>query len=157
MNATRSTWTETLERRSRLVIGLALLITALLAIPLLAMTPDETASQEPGGVVFDARDAIDDRFVSSVYPIFAISEARDGDILTKEALVELHRGANNLRSDPELGPTMVGYFDAATGRDVLGLTSFADLVDGELAEGLAGASQADIDDAVDTLIEAYGV
>lgn len=152
-------WSAAIERNSRLVIGLAILVTGLLAIPFLAMTPDETASQEPGGVVFETRDAIEDRFVSSVYPIFAISEARSGDILTKESLLEMLSQANALRTDSELGATMVGYFDAETGRDVLGVTTLADLVDSELATagGLAAAGQTDIDDAVANLIDRYGV
>ena len=61
--------------------------------------------------------------------------------------------------DPDIGSTMVGYFDAATGRDVLGLTTVADLVDGELsaAGGLAAADQPTIDAAVVDLVAIYGV
>ena len=36
-----------MERRSGAAVGVALLVTALLAIPFLTMAPEETASQDP--------------------------------------------------------------------------------------------------------------
>ena len=57
-----SRWAAFLDRRAAWVLGIAVLITGLLAIPFLTMAPDEQASQEPTGAVFDARDTIDDRF-----------------------------------------------------------------------------------------------
>ncbi len=145
-----------LQKRSRLVIILALVLTAGLAIPFLALAPDQSASMEPGGEVFEARDAIDDRFVSSVYDIHVITEARHGDMLAKEALLELQANADALRSDPDLAPTLFGYFDASTGRDVFGVTTFADLVDEQLPGGLATSDQAAIDTVAAGLIEAFG-
>ena len=64
-------------------------ITALLVIPFLAMAPDESASTEPTGDVFTARDRIDDTFVSTVRPIFFIVEDPGGDMLRAEPLSEL--------------------------------------------------------------------
>ncbi len=159
MSPTEPTWTATLERHSRRVIGLAIAVTVLLAIPFLTMAPTETASPEPGGVVFDINDTMDDQFVSSVYPIFAIAEARDGDIFTKDALLEIQDGASELRSHTEFGPKLVSYFDAATGLDVVGVSSFVDLVNAELTDagGLTGADQAKIDQAIAALIDRYGV
>ena len=85
----RPGWADWLGANARLVIGLALLLTVALAVPFLTMSPDTNASQEPGGVVFEARDTIDDRFVSSVYPVPFITEARTGNIFDKEVLAEV--------------------------------------------------------------------
>ena len=46
---------ELLRRRAGTVIALTIAITAVLALPFLLFEPDETASQEPAGAVFDAR------------------------------------------------------------------------------------------------------
>ena len=86
---------------SGIVIGLAILITAVLAVPFLTMEPETTASQEPTGPVFDARDSVEDRFVSSVFDIPVIVEARDGNVLTREVLIELRDNAAVLRNDPD--------------------------------------------------------
>ena len=149
-------WATWLERRSRLVVTVALVITGLLAIPFLAMAPDETASQEPGGAVFDARDAIDERFVSSVFPVFVITESRSGDILTAEGLRELRDRSAALRADTTVGPTLFSYFDADTQTDVNGLASIADLVDGALPGGLDNADDAAVKTVVGRLVDALG-
>jgi len=120
------------------------------------MPPAQSASMEPGGPVFTARDTIDSRFVSSVYQIHVITEARDGDILTKDALMEMRANAEALRTDPDLAPTLFDYFDPATGREVFGVSTFADLVDEVLPGGLAAADQATIDRAVAGLIDTFG-
>jgi len=146
----------TLQRHRRVVLAGALLLTAGLAIPFLALPPEQSASMEPGGDVFAARDAIDSRFVSSVYEIHVITEARHGDMLTKDALMELRANAEVLRTDAALAPTLFDYFDPATGREVFGVTTFADLVDELLPGGLAAADQATIDRAVAGLIDTFG-
>jgi hypothetical protein len=118
-----------------MVFGLAIGVTVLLAIPFLTMQPDSTASGEPGGPVFEARDAIDARFVSSVVQTTNIFEARGGDVLAKEALIELRDNSASLRVDPELGPLLFSYFDRDTGFDVTGILTVADLVDRRFREG----------------------
>ena len=48
-----------LERRSGwLILGMVVL-TVLLAIPMVTMAPDEDASDNPGGAVFDLKDLVD--------------------------------------------------------------------------------------------------
>ena len=46
------------------------------------MGPEETASQDPRGEVFDLRELIGDRFASSVFGAPYIVEAREGNVLT---------------------------------------------------------------------------
>ena len=81
-------------------------ITALLLVPFLTMAPDTSASTEPDGDVFTARDRNDETFVSSVHPTFSVVEADDGDLLTADALGALLGAEDALRADPELAPTL---------------------------------------------------
>ena len=148
---------ELMNRRPWMVFGLAIAVTALLAIPFLTMEPDSTASGEPGGPVFEASDAIDARFVSSVVQTPIIFEARGGDALAKEALIELRDNSASLRADPELGPLLFTYFDRDAGVDVAGILTVADLVDRALPGGIEGASQGEIDAVVAGLIDEFGV
>ncbi|MCZ6631048.1 MAG: hypothetical protein O7D28_06845, partial [Actinobacteria bacterium] len=84
-----------------IVIGIAVLVTAILAVPFLGMAPTTNASQEPTGPVFDARDSVEDRFASTAFDIPVIVEARAGNLLTRNSLIELRDNAAALRSDPE--------------------------------------------------------
>ena len=51
-----------LERRSGAAIIAALMVTALLAIPMMFIATEEQASQDAEGEVFDLREDINDRF-----------------------------------------------------------------------------------------------
>ena len=154
---TRRTIFSGLRRRAPLVIIAALVVTALLAIPFLTMQPTTSASQEPSGVVFEARDRIEERFIARVLPVSVIVEASDGSITDKEVLADLIQGQDRLRAHPELSGTLLRTFDAATESPIDGVLSMADLVDSALPEGVAGASQAEIDAAVASLIDGYGL
>ena len=102
-------------KRPMVAIGSALVITVLLVIPFLTMAPTTTASQEPGGPVFDARDAVDEQFVSAVFTVPIIVEARDGNLLSREELIELLNNTAALRNDPDLGSTLLSFFDEPHG------------------------------------------
>ena len=108
-------------------------------VPFLTMAPDTSASTEPTGDVFTARDRIDESFVSSVHATLVIVEAEGGDILQADALRSLLGAEEALRADPVLGPTLFSYFDTESRSDVIGVLSLADLVDRELV-GAGGGS-----------------
>ena len=99
-------------RRATPVIGAALMLTALLAVPFLTMQPTSSASQEPGGEEFAARDLIEEEFASSVFTTFLVVEDRNGDLLTADALRALLAAEEALWADPDLGPTLFTYFDS---------------------------------------------
>ena len=82
---------DSLESYSGRVILAAVALTLLLIIPLVAMAPDEEASSDPGGDVFDLQDDIDDRFESLIHSNGYIVEARGGEVLTQPALWELYQ------------------------------------------------------------------
>jgi uncharacterized protein len=136
-------------------------VSALLLVPFLTMAPDESASTEPAGDVFVARDRIDDTFASTVRGIGLVIEDRDGDILRAEPLNELFDAQQRLRDDPELGPTLFSYFEVDATRDVTGILSLADLVDDELRAtegiGLVDATDIQVKAAGAALIERFGL
>ena len=148
----------TFERHTGRLVLAVLAVTALLVVPFLTMAPTESASTEPGGAVFDARDRIDERFVGSVFFTGHIAEADGGDLLLAEPLRSLLAAEDRLRADPELGPALFSYYDVDAGVDVTGVLTIADLVDAELAStgGLATASDAQVKEAGGAIIERFG-
>lgn len=139
------------------VLLATLLATAALAVPFLTMQPTESASQEPTGEVFAARDRIEERFASSVFATFTVIEARDGDLLLAEPLRELLENAEALRNHPELGDTLFSYYDVDLDLDVVGLVTVADLIDRWLPGGLESATDAEVKAAAADLIAERGV
>lgn len=135
---------EWMQKRPGLVIGLALAITGLLAIPFLSMAPTVSASTEPEGPVFEARDLVEDRFASSVYPVFFIVEHDDGDLVSKDGLSALLEAEDALRSDPRTGPTLIEAFDPESETEINGALTIADLVDDALPGGIEGADDATV-------------
>ncbi len=152
--------TSLLYARLGVVLTVVVALTGALLIPFLAMAPDESASTEPNGDVFTARDRIDDRFVSSVHATFVIAEHDSGDLLTAAALGDLLGANQALRDDPDLGPNLLRYFEAEAGVDAVGVLGLAELVDMDLRDqgidGLAAATDADVKAAGARLIDRYG-
>ena len=133
-----------LERHSGWVILGVLATTLLLVIPLLAMVPDEEASGDPGGQVFDLQEDIDQRFPPSVHAIGMIIEARDSDLLTQKALWGLYRNTGLLRSADRAGdlappgldvqPYLFPFYYAEIERPAVGIYTLADAVQDVLAQ-----------------------
>jgi uncharacterized membrane protein YdfJ with MMPL/SSD domain len=86
-----------MQRRSSTIIGVTVLITLVMFIPLMFMAPTERASSNPGGEVFDISEEVADKFPPSVHQVYFVTEAKDGDILTKKELWEIYQNENNLR------------------------------------------------------------
>ncbi|MFK8023070.1 MAG: hypothetical protein AB8G26_03815, partial [Ilumatobacter sp.] len=148
-----------LDRHPLRVIAAIAAITALLVVPFLAMAPTESASTEPNGTVFDARDRIDDRFVSNVRPVLLIAEHDDGDVLTADAMNQLADAERALRSSDLVGDALFEFYDTDTERFVDGVLSLVDLVERELSQGgstLATATDAEVTAAGSALIDRYG-
>ena len=139
-----------------LVLTLAVLATAVLAAPLILLPPTTTASQEPGGPVFWARDRADERFATDVHRVVFVVEARRGDLLARAPLLELARNLRALRRDPELGPKLYVLRDPATGRRARGGITLVDAVEGVLralgVDGLEAADEARVGRAVELLL-----
>ena len=140
-----SSW---LDRHAQLVIWSAVVVTALLIIPLVVMDKPGEASQSPSGEVFDLQDQINDTFSSPLHYVPLIVESRDGDILTSAALSELLLNETRLRARDQQGeltpeglperPYLSEYFDTDTGRSAVGVLSIADAVEGYLSISSGG-------------------
>ena len=125
-----------LDRYSGWLILAAVVLTLLLIIPLVAMAPDEDASSDPGGDVFELQDDIDDRFESSIHRQSYIVEARGEDVLTQAVLWELYQNTQRLLTADEKGglapdglptqPYLYQGFDTDTNHPVVGLNTIAD-------------------------------
>lgn len=160
MSASNTSIFSRLQNRPGGVIALVAAITGLLLIPFLGMAPDISASTEPEGDVFTARDRIDTTFASSVHPTFMVVEADGGDLLRAQPLAALLDAEQALRTDPDLGATLFSYFDTETRTEVVGVVSIAGLVDDELRArglaGLAGADDAEVKSVGTALIDRLG-
>lgn len=149
-------FSEWMNRRPGVVVGVAISLTALLVVPFLTMAPTESASTEPDGPVFEARDLVDERFASSVVPTFFLVIDPDGDLLRAEPLRQLLAAEERLRDDPEIGPKLFEYFDPATQTEIAGVATIADFVDRMLPAGLDSATDADVKAVGSALIDQLG-
>ena len=126
---------EALEKYSARVVAAGLVLTLLLIIPLVAMSPDEDASIDPGGEAFELQDDIDDRFESLIHGTGYIVEARGGDILTQASLWELYQNSQELLAADQRGelapddlpsqPYLYQAFDTDTNRSFVGINTIA--------------------------------
>jgi uncharacterized protein len=133
---------------SSLVIAGAVAITLALSFPFLAMGSDELASQEPAGPVFEARDELEDRFGAGVVGWFFVVEARDGEMLDRDSLVELRERLTALEEDQTYGPLLITRTDTATGETFDGVVSLVGPLDSALRTGGTGGIVGADDDTV---------
>ena len=147
---------EFMSRRPGRVVGITAMLTVFLAVPFLTMAPTESASTEPEGPVFDARDLVDERFASSVVPTFFIIEDEQGDLLRAAPLRALLGAEEALRDDPGIGPNLFHYFDATSETEIVGIATIADVIDRALPGGLAGATDAEVKAAGAAVIDQLG-
>lgn len=148
-----------LDRNAGRVLAAIGFLTALLVVPFLAMAPTESASTEPGGDVFDARDLVDESFVSSIRQGLFIVESTDGDMLTADAVRNVLQASDDLRADADIGPVLARFFEAETSTDVHGTLSLAELVATELNANnidLPTATDAQVKEAGGVVIERFG-
>ena len=148
-----------LERRSGWIVFGVLVVTLLLVIPLIALAPDEQASTEPGGPVFDLRDQVDERFPPALYvPTYMLEslDGPDGDVLIQAALWELYQNENTLRRADERGelrppkleaqPHLYRGNNPSTQHPMHGIFTVADAVQAVLAEMGTDLERASDDD-----------
>ena len=125
------------------LILLMVALTVLLAIPMITMAPDEDASDNPGGPVYDLQDMVDVQLPPRVHSPFFLVESRYGDALTRAPLLELHQNTQKLREADSLGelnppdlpnqPYLYNGFDADRQQPVVGIFNLADAVQEVLA------------------------
>ena len=160
MSTVSTTLVRWLAARVGIVVVVSLVVSAALAVPLVTMQPEGSASQEPEGEVFEARDLAAARFVSAAYDIPFVVEAREGDLLTKDSLLELLDSTAAMRADPRVGPKLFSYFDRGLGVEVHGAYTLADAVEEALLQqgqgGVAEAEEATIRQVAGAIIDEQG-
>lgn len=148
------------EKRSSWVITGTIAFTLLLLLPLIFLAPTQTASDSPtGSQVVKLSRTVSQTFDRETFNMFLIVEARDGDMLTRDALLELYRNEQSLRQGP-LGPFLYSAYVDALGAPVQGVASVADYVNHALLLGsngavdLSSAGDAEVKQVVDALLSA---
>ena len=141
---------ELLVRYSGMFILAGVALTLLLTIPLIAMSPDEDASSDPGGDVFELQNDLVDRFEPFVHAQSYILEARGEDVLTQAVLWELYQNTRELLAADERGelapenlpdqPYLYRAFDTDTNQPFVGLNTVADGVQRVLSNPAFGTT-----------------
>ena len=149
---------EWMLKRSRVMVAATVGVTIALAVPMVTMAPDTTASQMPAGEVVEAQDLIAERFVSDLYVAAFIVEARDGNALSRASLLELYENTTVLRANTDINSKLFSYFSPDFNAEVAGIYTIADGVDARLRSaglgGLAGASDRQVDETVTSILSA---
>jgi len=126
-----------IDHAGKLILG-TIILSLLLAFPLLMMANDEQASSDPVSKSLSLQKELDETFPSPIWAISFIAEAKDGDILTQRELWELYKNTQKLRIADETGnisPTnekikdfFFKYYSPLSNREVKGIQTIADLV-----------------------------
>ena len=132
-----------LAERSMPVIIISLIITALLLYPLLEMSPSEQASPNPPGEVYDLQADIDSKFPTPIHYAYFILEARDGDVLTRDVLLEFKENRDQLLLLDSKGELAAGtlekqsylytYFNPDIGVEITGIASILEPIEATLS------------------------
>ncbi|MDE2843568.1 MAG: MMPL family transporter [Chloroflexota bacterium] len=147
-----------LTQRSTAVIAIILAITALLVFPMIFLHPDDRASQEPGGPVFDLRDKVNAQFPPRLHIASFIVEDRAGDLLRQAPLWELYRNGKALR-ESDMADLLFSGYDVETQRQLQGIYSLADAVNFALAQDptsevtLETASDSQVKSAINRVLD----
>ena len=132
-----------LAEKSIPVILLSLIVTALLTYPLFRMSNSQQASPNPPGEVYDLQSDIDSKFPTPVHFAYFMLEAKNGDVLTRDVLVELKENRDNLLSMDAKGELSVGtlekqsylfkYFNPDIEMEITGIVSILDPIEATLS------------------------
>ena len=132
-----------LAERSTSVIAVSLIVTILLLYPLLQMSPSEQASPNPPGEVYDLQADIDTKFPSPVHFAYFMLEARNGDVLTRDVLLEFKENRDTLLLLDSKGELAAGtlekqsylytYFNSDIGVEIIGTASILEPLEAALS------------------------
>ena len=102
------------------------------------MAPTESASDNPGGNIYDLETQYESRLPSRFHGSFFILEAKEGNVLTREVLNELYQNSQALRAADVAGelhppslpkqPYLYNGFDVDIEEPIFGIYSLADSI-----------------------------
>ena len=134
-----------------------LLTTLAFVIPFIYMAPDEQASPNPPGEVYDMQSDIDEKFPTPVHFATYVLESSSNDVLTRNVLLEFKQNKDRLldldsRGELSSGtlvkqPYLFTYYDPSLSADVVGINSLVDSIElglNSLGMDLLEASDEDI-------------
>ena len=78
-----------LANRPYLILSTVALLTLVLIFPLFLLAPEEQASSNPPGEVYELQKEIDSKFPTPLHFASFVMEAHQGDVLSKAVLLEL--------------------------------------------------------------------
>lgn len=142
-------------RHIRLVAVIGLLAVLALGVvgPMVANTDEPNF--DPSGPLYEAADDAGRtlRGESTISGAAWLVEASDGgNALSRSVLIEWLQLSDAVRSDTAHRDIFVDRFDPSTGITTPGIISIADVVDAELANGLAASTDAEVADALDAAL-----
>ena len=85
-----------LANRPYSILSIVALITLFLIFPLFLLAPDEQASSNPPGEVYELQKEIDGKFPTPLHFASFVMEAHQGDVLSKSVLLDLKLNRNRL-------------------------------------------------------------
>ena len=85
-----------LANRPYSILSIVALITLFLVFPLFLLAPDEQASSNPPGEVYELQKEIDGKFPTPLHFASFLMEAHQGDVLSKSVLLDLKLNRNRL-------------------------------------------------------------
>jgi predicted RND superfamily exporter protein len=126
-------------------------VLVVLAVAFAALYPvladQSEPSFDPKGPIYDTRDRVEDVFASSSSireVVFIVESPTGGDVLTRDALLELKQNQDAVLADPEAQMHLADSFARDLGVEINGVYSIANAVDTALPGGLEAASDADV-------------
>ena len=137
------------------IAGVLVVLAAVLSALFPTLAAEEEPSFDPKGPIYDTRDRVEEVFASSSSvrdAIFIVENPDGGDVLTRDALLELKQNQAALLADAEAQSHFATTFDRDLGIEMVGVFSVADAVDATLPGGLEAASEADVKKALADLL-----
>jgi predicted RND superfamily exporter protein len=116
---------------------------------------DTEPSFDPKGEIFETQSEVMDTFAttSSIRGVsFIIESPNGGDVLTRDALLELKQNQDAVLANAEWQSYLATSFDRELGITIEGMFSIVDAVDAELPGGLEAATDGDVKVALATLL-----
>jgi predicted RND superfamily exporter protein len=149
---------EWINRRIWPLAGVALLTAVVLAVLTPVVADDSEPSFDPSGEIYDTHERFEELFseTSSIRTAVFIADTpagENGDVLTRDALLELLRNQRAVIADSESQDHLANLFVRDLGVTIDGVYSIADAVDDELPGGLEAASESDVKVAISNLLD----
>ena len=128
-----------LTKRSIFVTCAVLTLTVFLLLPLFQMGTNIQASPNPPHEVYELQKEIDRKFPTSVHFASFVMEAKNGDVLTRDVLLEFKQNKTQLleldlngklaSGSLEKQPYLFAFFDPITGIEVKGISSILEPIE----------------------------